>query len=336
MQIFLFQAFQNRLTMHRNSLDKATYSSSNVDKDWVQSNIPFVSSTAMFEPSIQPITQKFESHNNVLNTYSITDFIDFMDLDGSSTTSDDWLCNDITLETSSDSFLEDCCSLDLPSPSQTKVYKHSFIENPTTNDSSSSKELCYVWPEYLTSTKSIMPPIQNSRCANDFHKSSVNEFVNMSNYKALGNHVNFDASTFWTPKHFERYFSSLGLSTNEQNSQHKEQVRISPEKQQEFLSESDLENVLCETDAITGNVEENKLVSSNYSKELIQDRCGALESDLVCFNAPMDSHRTDDISSEVLKFQKEINGTTELLIADDDLNRVMSENTFLTGKFSFK
>ncbi|KAG8195407.1 hypothetical protein JTE90_001419 [Oedothorax gibbosus] len=300
--------------MHTNSLDKATPTSSNADKFWMQSKFPFLSNT---DALVQPLTQKFEPYSNIFDTHNFTDFIDFMDLDGSSTTSDDWLCNDISLETSSDSFLEDCCSLDLSSP-ETKECNQKFEDIPTTDGTSSSEGLCYVCPDYQQKNENVRdttPNFQGSTGDNELGKTSLDGFKNFSNSKCFGNQVNFGVSTLWTAKHFEKYFSSLCLPAN---AKIPHQSTTTPsQKQQRVVPESTSIDGLQESGT---NVENNEL---DYTG-------GVMECDALGFDALTNHHTTRDLSSELLKLQKQINGTTELLLADDELNRALAERSFLS------
>ncbi|KAF8764573.1 Homeobox protein MOX-2 like protein [Argiope bruennichi] len=204
--------------MQRQNLEKVRYFDSS--QDWPQPNSSYIPLTNIFNATAhQPFLQKpVNLLAKCIDSNNLSDYLDFTNLDESSAASDDWLYNDIALENSSESFLEDCCSIDLPI-SITDEHKLRLAENEIKNEHCNSKGFCYFCPDYMekySNEKSASSSLANIQTENNSCSVDQNKFTNDSSFKSslsgLLPSINLGSTPFWTQKNFEKHFSSQDCS----------------------------------------------------------------------------------------------------------------------------
>ncbi|GBM33552.1 Homeobox protein MOX-2 [Araneus ventricosus] len=316
--------------MQRHNLEKVKYFENS--QDWTQSNSSYLPFTTVFNANAQqPFIQK--SVNllaKCIDSNNLSDYLDFTDLDESSAASDDWLCNDIALENSSQSFLEDCCSIDLP-VSVTDEHKLSLAENEIKNEHCNSKGFCYFCPDNLEkysnekSVSSSLPNIQieNNSCSVDQNRL-INENSFISNLPCLLPGISLGSTPFWTQKNFEKHFSSQDCSpVLENHTKSFSQAQQVPRPK----SFSKISPKTVSKNGTYSNHEAHQRLNISDTSICAQDGCHNSDyADIL-----MNTQCPEGVNSEIRKLHEDFNMASQFFSSGDETSQLHSENRLLQG-----
>ncbi|GFT27361.1 homeobox protein MOX-2 [Nephila pilipes] len=307
--------------MHRNN---AEAKNSLNNQDWAQTNVPYLPITTMFGSNLQqPVPAKpVNILAKCIDSSNFADYLDFIDLDRSSTTSDDWLCNDIALETSSESFLEDCCSIDFPM-SETDELKLSLVENEIKNEHSNSKGVCFFCPDYLernSNGKNTESAVSNFHVGNEISNVDQNKLLNESSFRSSLPGILPNFTPFWTQKNFEKHFSSPDyISTTENHT--KSFSQVNPLLKPKPLGKSS-PKILCRN----GVMSTFEGPQQNFGLSDVNICIQNTGSTLTCVDSLINIQNLENENSEILKLREEFNMETQLFPSNDEINKFHSDH----------
>ncbi|GFU37653.1 homeobox protein MOX-2 [Trichonephila clavipes] len=257
-----------------------------------------------------------------IDSNNFTDYLDFIDLDRSSTTSDDWLCNDIALETSSESFFEDCCSIDLPT-SETDELKLSLVENEIKNEHSNSKGICYFCPDYLeknSNEKNFGTATSNIRVDDQVCNTDQNKLLNESCFRPSLPDLLPNFTPFWTQKNFEKHFSSPDYASLPES----HIKSFSPAHQvlkPKPLCKSSPKTV-CRNGILSTYEGPQQNFSINDSDICIQNNGNTIN----CVDSLINIQSLENENTEILKLREEFNMATQLFSSNDEIDKFHSDH----------
>ncbi|CAL1263726.1 unnamed protein product [Larinioides sclopetarius] len=314
--------------MQRQNLEKVKYFETS--QDWSQSNGPYFPLSTVFNANAQqPFFQK--SVNllaKCIDSNNLSDYLDFTDLDESSATSDDWLCNDIALENSSQSFLEDCCSIDLPI-SVTDEHKLSLAENEIKNEHCNPRGFCYFCPDYLEkypNEKSVSSSLPNIEIENNSCSVDQNRHANEKNFKSnlpcLLPGLSLGSKPFWTQKNFEKHFSSQDIPPIFEN----HSKSLSPAQQvPKSKPFSKISPKIVPKNGTYSNHETQQRLNTSDISICAQDGCH--NSDYV--DILMNTSYSESVNSEIRKIHEDFNMASQFFSSNNETSKLHSEHQLL-------
>lgn len=310
-------------------MENVNYYTNYIKQEWMPSDALSIS----IVPTQYNSNQIYSSTTKPVSTsYNLPpDFIDFIDLDGSSSTSDDWFCNDVNIESSSESHFDDCYSSELITPDY-KDRNATLYEEAMKSLFSYSRNQCTFCPEYLYNNIDV-ENIQNT-LTNTYVESTKgliqNRNISNLNQKSQNTDIslpiNTDALFLCSKPNSDIYPPCMSLSTSTENS-----IDIKPfseaelEEKAKFLSTKDSAN---EATAINCNTDTDQVLCS-------------YQEDFKDINVPTDSNcnsnikleQTQDIDNQLIELNKDSKmDLINLPFVEDDLNSTFTQNELFRGK----
>lgn len=308
-------------------MENTNYVNNSIKHDWFESNdmvsafIQTLNSNQAF--SYQNGQNSASKSLNTLHNFP-PDFIDFVDLDGSSSASDDWFCNEVNTESSLRFNQEDCCPAELTIP-DFKDQNVALYEEAMRNFLSTSINQCVFCPDFWFNADNAN--VQNHPTDNtpEVRTHAVQNRINDSsslNPKFQCSEFSLDASAnelSSAKKNFERYLP-YAQSPDEQSVDIKPIAQELDEKVKLLLSKNSPRDLLSSSDTKISNQE---LYASSYKNDFNIARAETESSDI--------SLQTSNIENELLDFNKNAREENLNLIPIEDFNENLSPDERFRG-----
>ncbi|KFM68345.1 Homeobox protein MOX-2, partial [Stegodyphus mimosarum] len=321
-------------------MENLNLSSNHDSHEWIPSDVASLSIINKHGSSVQnhfPSQQLSDGplHKNSPCSHNFSpDFIDFIDFDGSSTTSEDWFCSDV-LETSSESLIDDCCSIDLTVPASKTQEMNSF-ENAIRNDLLNHDEQCYFCEGYSGKSldaESLQNTISNINIDDNKRGVCFNKALNFTTYSSKPTNPEVLSSDtlempcLWTRKHFEKYFPFFSFASAQPYEVH--DVKRSPPAELEPKTKSEYNKGLL------GNTNYDKNMVDDDQKlflkhEDIIENDGNFQTELCSADILRNFQNATEINSKMIKLKKGLDINVSALMApNEDLEKISQQSQLL-------